>query len=637
LRTIRESIDVWLQRAVLALVVALLGFAPAAFGGVRPSEMVILWWIIIGVILLWMVRIWVAPKFRFYLPPTSWAIIPFVIYSIWRYLNADVEHVARIGELQVILLAVFFFAFINSLYEQESTRTVCYAMVGFAMLFGMYAIYQWLTGTNTVWGLPRPAYEGRGSGPYVSPNHLAGLLEMVVPIGIAFVAVSRMGALPRIALAYATIVALIGLGVTGSRGGWLATGATTLLLAIMLLRSRVQWWVTLAVLVFVAGFGKVLYSRILAPRMEKVQSYSIAEDGRYRIWSSSWRMWLDQPWAGVGPNHFDIRYPAYRADHWQLHPRAGYAHNDYLNALTDWGVIGLGLLLLPIIVAAYGLARSWRFLRRSGGEFRQKGGNRLALVLGTSAGLVAISIHSFFDFNMHIPANALVAITLFALLTTTWRFATERYWFSAHWGARALVTALLALATAFSAKAVLQETRETWALREVERAPNDEKALAALRKAYFIDGKNFEIARQIGERLRFEAWRGDADFREKALEAVEWFDRAITLNPYDVFSYLRCGMTLDWLEEHARARPYFDKAIALDPNHYMTRALVGWHFFQVDEYAETIEWMNRSLKLNNTSENSLAYTYLKRAADMLAKQGNDPKAGPSATPDPGKR
>jgi tetratricopeptide (TPR) repeat protein len=223
------------------------------------------------------------------------------------------------------------------------------------------------------------------------------------------------------------------------------------------------------------------------------------------------------------------------------------------------------------------------------------------------------------------------------VLTTTWRFATERYWFSAHWGARILVTALLALATAFSAKAVRQETRETWALRQVERAPNDEKALAALKKAYSIDPKNFETAQQIGERLRFEAGRGDADYREKALEAVEWFDRAIALNPYDVFSYLRCGMTLDWLEEHARAKPYFDKAIALDPNHYLTRALVGWHFFQVDEYAETIEWMNRSLKLNNASENSLAYTYLRRATDMLAKQSNHLNRVPPAAPDPGKR
>ena len=49
-------------------------------------------------------------------------------------------------------------------------------------------------------------------------------------------------------------------------------------------------------------------------------------------------------------------------------------------------------------------------------------------MLGASLGLLSILIHSVVDFNMQIPANAVTAITLMALLTAHWRFGTERFW-----------------------------------------------------------------------------------------------------------------------------------------------------------------------------------------------------------------
>src|ERR1041384_5182850 len=61
----------------------------------------------------------------------------------------------------------------------------------------------------------------------------------------------------------------------------------------------------------------------------------------------------------------------------------------------------------------------------------KKNSNKFAFVLGASVGLVAILVHSIVDFNMHIPANAILAIALMALLTGHLRFATDRYWISA--------------------------------------------------------------------------------------------------------------------------------------------------------------------------------------------------------------
>src|SRR5207249_1819141 len=69
--------------------------------------------------------------------------------------------------------------------------------------------------------------------------------------------------------------------------------------------------------------------------------------------------------------------------------------------------------------------------------------NRFAFVLGASTGLLALFFHSVVDFNMHIPANAILAVALMAMLSSHLRFTTERYWSSLGAGKKALASAVL--------------------------------------------------------------------------------------------------------------------------------------------------------------------------------------------------
>src|SRR5512138_1861421 len=104
----RERIDTWLERVVLALVFAVLGFGTLALGGVRPSEFVVIEWLVLAILVIWIARIWVAPKFRLLLPPAAWAVLPFVAYAVWRYRAADIEHVARQEFIEALLcISVF--------------------------------------------------------------------------------------------------------------------------------------------------------------------------------------------------------------------------------------------------------------------------------------------------------------------------------------------------------------------------------------------------------------------------------------------------------------------------------------------------------------------------------------------------
>jgi hypothetical protein len=85
-----------------------------------------------------------------------------------------------------------------------------------------------------------------------------------------------------------------------------------------------------------------------------------------------------------------------------------YAHNDYAQLLAEAGLVGGALLLVLVGVLALALVRTWRAPE----------GERLA-VAGVWAGLVALGLHSFFDWNMHVPANALLACLLAGIALST--------------------------------------------------------------------------------------------------------------------------------------------------------------------------------------------------------------------------
>ena len=605
-----EAIDTWLERAILALVLGLLAFGTLALGGVRPSEFVVLEWIVAALLVLWAVRLWAAPKFRFLWPPVCWAVLPFVGYAIWRYRTADIEFVARQEMIQVLLCALLFLIVVNNLYSQESTRLLVFTLVFLAMSVSMYGIYQWLRHAETVWGLARPPmYYERASGSFICPNHLAGFLEMILPLGIALTVTGRVKIITRICVAYASLVTLVGLAATGSRGGWCAAGAGLLVLCAFLLRTKGQRWMALAVLVIVTASGSWLYTRALENRVTGTVLTGHGQEIRLRLWNYAWKLWQTKPWTGVGPDHFDYRFQPYREAIDRTQGRPGRAHNDYVNTLADYGVIGLALVLLPLGVGAWSLFRCWPRLQRGGNEFGQKPSNRAAIVLGCASGLAALLVHSFFDFNMHIPANALLAATLLAVIAGHLRFATERHWVTARWPFALAGTVALAGSLYYLVPQSMARTREMVLLRRAEEFPDGApEKIAALRAALAVEPKNFETAFALGEQLRALSWLGRDDYKRQAEEALGWFRRALELNPWDVNSHIRCGLCLDWLGRNEEAGSFFRRALELDPNYWLTRTMMGWHEFQLKHYEESHVWMEKALEVKTI--NPMAYAYL---------------------------
>jgi O-antigen ligase len=605
----REVLDRWCERGIVGLVLIILIFGPLAFGAVQPTDFLVIQGLTVVIMALWAARFWQGPRPRILWPPICWGVLAFVLYAIGRYLTAEVEYIARQELIRVIVYAFLFYAVLNNVHRQETIQWIVIVLVFVGMGISFYALYQFATGSNRVWSSYTP-YVHRGSGTYICPNHLAGFLELLLPLGLGYTLASRLKALPRVFLGYASLVILAGIGVSLSRGGWIATGLSLTVFFGLLLFHRTYRLPAAVVLVLllVIGVWVVRHASIFENRFEQiVASGRVDDDTRFSLWRPAARLWLDHPWFGAGPAHFDVRFPEYRPVEIQLRPDR--VHNDYLNTLADWGVVGLLLVLIPLGLLGSGVVKTWAFIRGTASDLGNKPSSKFAFVLGASMGLAALLIHSLVDFNMHIPANAILVVSLMAMLSSFLRFATERYWFGAGMWTRSLATAILLGGMVYLTSQGLHRAVESHWLDRAEGLKRNPPAQEfCLGKAFKAEPRNGETAMGIGETFRRRSWEGGDDYPTLATNAMKWFEIAIRLNPYDRFSALFEGKCLDWLNKYGEAWPWFLRANSLDPNGYYTVAETGWHYVQVQDYAAAKLWFERSLRLQyQTNEIAISY------------------------------
>ena len=107
-------------------------------------------------------------------------------------------------------------------------------------------------------------------------------------------------------------------------------------------------------------------------------------------------MWREHPGTGVGAGALEVAYPPYQS-WWTSDLIVDHAHNDYIELLAETGVTGAVLLAFGLYLFARGGFFGFQErLRNPGGWMKT----------GAIIACCGIFVHSFTDFNLHIPANA---------------------------------------------------------------------------------------------------------------------------------------------------------------------------------------------------------------------------------------
>ncbi|MEO8053057.1 MAG: O-antigen ligase family protein, partial [Acidobacteriota bacterium] len=274
------------------------------------------------------------------------------------------------------------------------------------------------------------------SGTYGNRNHFAGLLEMILPgtiaCGIALVkgdgfrSPSILHTLSGSAMFVAATSIFVAIVYSQSKMGFVATLVGLLAMGIVALGSglpvRRKW-------IGVAGLAAILLGVfIFFPSGQTIEGFgnAFADDstaeGRLPIAADTLHLIADFPIFGSGLGTYASAFAKYQSGNSDV--GFDYAHNDYLQLLAELGIVGFSLLTLCIVaivtkvyrIATYELDSTHRLLG-----------------LGCFAGMLAMALHSLVDFNLYMPANAMVLVWIAGIATglpsasnvrsqkTTWR------------------------------------------------------------------------------------------------------------------------------------------------------------------------------------------------------------------------
>jgi O-antigen ligase len=248
-------------------------------------------------------------------------------------------------------------------------------------------------------------------GTYPNRNHFAGLLEMALPLTLAWAAAvmargqTRFASPGRPAAAACVLLGcaaamlaavLYSLSRMGFIGALAGAGTTGLML---MLRPGRRWMAGAAAGVALAGMAAFVFlpSDPLILRFADIaSSEEISKDTRSAIWGNTLSMVGVYAAAGCGLGGFEDAFARFQtAAPMNL---VDFAHNDYLQVAAEAGVVGLALMLGLGGRLMWGLAAAMR--REDAGRYA---------AAGCCGALVAIGLHGLTDFNLYIPANGMAA------------------------------------------------------------------------------------------------------------------------------------------------------------------------------------------------------------------------------------
>ncbi|WP_374319647.1 O-antigen ligase family protein [Aquabacterium sp.] len=286
----------------------------------------------------------------------------------------------------------------------------------------------------------------QATGTYINRNHLACYLYLTLSMGIGWlvgslkgedtmstrhvkrtaVAFLRFMLTPRMALRLLLVVMVIALVLTRSRMGNASFFAAVVLVGCLVwwrlpaLRRTASVLIASLILVDVVVIGQWVGLEHVVQRLEATAVVEQDKRGEETLEARlqpaihTLPMIAQRPWFGYGGGTFYMEFPRFKTEDMVLVSWFfDHAHNDYAEIAADTGLLGLGLLLVTGIITLR------RAIAHTSSSFRS---STRGVAYGVFMALCCIAIHSWVDFNLHIPANAFTLSTIMALMwSAPWR------------------------------------------------------------------------------------------------------------------------------------------------------------------------------------------------------------------------
>lgn len=341
-----------------------------------------------------------------------------------RSLSLD-PYSTRLVLVQTLALFIYFAATLVFVDTPKRLRLLVRTIIIFGFFLAIFGLTQSFTSPNKLYWI-REMGQSTPFGPFINRHHFAGYMELALALPLGLLFSGSIEKEKRVIYLFAAGLMAVALIMTNSRGGLISMCAEILFVVIVGLGGRrkreksapIKSPIWNAAVTGALGLGLlvVLFVGVISlggeDALNRIVGTVNSEDpttGRAHFWDVTLDIIKNHPVIGTGLGAFGVVYTGYDSRNGLY--RLEQAHNDYLQVLSDAGIVG-ALLGLFFIVNLFrmGFAR-----RDSRDEFRR------GVATGAMAGCFAVLVHSFFDFTLHTPSNALLFLIVAAIATMNGR------------------------------------------------------------------------------------------------------------------------------------------------------------------------------------------------------------------------
>jgi O-antigen ligase len=393
------------MKVLRAGLLVLFAGAVLAFGAVDVWSQSLLEAGAAALFVLWAILAIRDPEARVQWSPLNWPLLALIGVGLMQLLFRATasSFLTRVEALKFVAYFLIFFLTAQAFRTRRDFSLLAWFLMLLCFAVSLEGITQHFTSSGDIYWTDAFNIQTAFFGPYVNRNHFAGFVELTLPTGLAMMAFRcvRRDVVPLIVLL--TIVPISALVLSGSRAGILALIFELAVLAwLVRSRSAARWKaprimaagaVALIALALVAWVG----AGLAIQRFSLLTVHDVPLDRRTSMARGAAHIFRDYPLKGSGLGTLVDVYPRYETIYdGRL---VDHVHNDYMEGLAETGLVG-GLC---------GVFFLWELYRESRKAFAAEQAHlSIALHAAGIAAVTGLLFHSLVDFNLHIPANALL-------------------------------------------------------------------------------------------------------------------------------------------------------------------------------------------------------------------------------------
>lgn len=378
---------------------------PLCFGATEPWSLLLIEVGSTTVFLFWIGLRWAAIGIELDMPIAACLLFGLLIAAQLFTGRTVYRYATQQALLQISSYFVCFLLARHLLESHEARSKLAALLTGFGGVVALFAIVQASQGNGKIYWI-RATSTQSFFGPYANKNHYAGLLEMLLPFALHGATRSGIPNFKRAVSVFSAVLMAASVARSGSRTGILVVSfELVVFLGIRLISlHRLQKQIVPIILfVFCTAFMIWIAGDVLANQTallhDPIADASLVN--RSQIARDSFELVKQRPIFGWGLGTFPVVYPQVAS--WYSDVLVNAAHDDYLQLLVEAGISGLGLAFVFLCgVFRVGMKRLHRLPNSSVG----------AALLGCTG----LLLHSFTDFNLHVPANAAIFFSLCGMI-----------------------------------------------------------------------------------------------------------------------------------------------------------------------------------------------------------------------------